>query len=78
MRNWRDRDNNGGGLIEFVRKGFIAKKKSKENETKFSETNSSEFAISNKKLFCLSVFRPPTWTNLDVFFLKIDKLSEQS
>ena len=26
IRNRRDRDKNGGGLIEFVRKGFITKK----------------------------------------------------
>ena len=26
IRNRRDRDKNGGGLIEFIRKGFIAKK----------------------------------------------------
>ena len=25
IRNRRDRDDNGGGLIEFVRKGFITK-----------------------------------------------------
>ena len=37
IRNRRDRDKNGGGLIEFVRKGFITKK-IKEYETKVSET----------------------------------------
>ena len=26
IRNRRDRDKNGGGLIEFVKKGFISKK----------------------------------------------------
>ena len=33
IRNWRDRDKNGGELIEFVRNGFITKK-IKEYETK--------------------------------------------
>ena len=67
IRSRRDRDKKGGGLIEFVRKGFITKK-IKEYETKFSETIASEFTISKKKWFCLSVFRPPTSTNLDLFF----------
>ena len=67
IRNRRDRDKNGGGLIEFVRKGFITKK-IKEYETKVSETIASEFTISKKKWFCLSVYRPPTSTNLDIFF----------
>ena len=48
IRNQRDRDKNGGGFIEFVRKGFITKK-IKEYETKVSETIASEFTISKKK-----------------------------
>ena len=48
IRNRRDRDKNGGGLIEFVRKGFITKK-IKEYETKVSEIIASEFTISKKK-----------------------------
>ena len=67
IRNRRDRDKNGGGLIEFVRKCFITKK-IKEYKTKVSETIASEFTISQKKWFCLSVDRPPTSTNLDKFF----------
>ena len=67
IRNRRDRENNGGGLREFVRKGFITKKV-KEYETKVSETIASEFTISKKKWFCLSVYRPPTSTNVDMFF----------
>ena len=34
IRNRRDRDKNGGGLIEFVRKGFITKKKSRNMKQK--------------------------------------------
>ena len=67
IRNRRDRDKNGGELIEFVRNGFITKK-IKEYETKVRETIASEFTISKKKWFCLSVYRPPTSTNLDIFF----------
>ena len=67
IKNRRDRNKNGGGLIEFVRKGFITKKIN-EYETKLSETIASEFTISKKKWFCLSVYRPPTSTNVDIFF----------
>ena len=67
VRNRRDRENNEGGLREFVRKGFITKKV-KAYETKVSETIASEFTISKKKWFCLSVYRPPTSTNVDIFF----------
>ena len=67
IRNRRYRGKIGGGLIEFVRKGFITKK-IKEYETKVGETIASVFTISKKKWFCLSVYRPPTSTNLDLFF----------
>ena len=70
IRNRRDRDKNGDGLIEFVRKGLITKK-IKEYESKVSETITSEFTISKKKWFCLSVYRPPTSTNLDIFFKEL-------
>ena len=59
-RNRRDRDNKDGGLR------FITKK-IKECEIKVSETIAFEFNISKKKGFCLSVYRPPTSTNLDIF-----------
>ena len=59
-RSRRDRDNNGGGLR------FITKK-TKECEIKVSETIAFEFSILKKKGFCLSVYRPPTSTNLDIF-----------
>ena len=35
------------------------------------ETIASEFIISKQKGFCLSVYRPPTSTNLNVFFEKL-------
>ena len=67
IRNRRDRDKYGGGLIEFVRSGFITKTL-RDFETKTSETICTEFTISKKKWFCLSVYRPPSSSNLDVFF----------
>ena len=45
VRVRRDRDKNGGGLIEFVRKGFICKRL-KKIEPKSSEVIYSEFIIS--------------------------------
>ena len=67
VRARRDRDKSGGGLIEFVRKGFICKRL-KKLEPKFSEVVRSEFTISNKKWICFSVYRPPTQNNLECFF----------
>ena len=59
VRAQRDRDKTGGGVIEFVRKGFICKRLRK-LEPKFSEFICSEFTISNKNWICFSVYRPPT------------------
>ena len=64
VRARRERDKSGGGLIEFVRKGFISKRL-KKLEPKFSEVIFSEFTVSNKKWIC---FRPPTQDNLECFF----------
>ena len=47
MKNWRDRDKNGGGLIEFLRKGYITKRL-KDYETQICETICSEFTVSKK------------------------------
>ena len=67
VRARRDRDKSGGGLIEFVRKGFISKRL-KKLEPKCSEVICSEFTVSNKKWICFSVYRPPTQNNLECFF----------
>ena len=58
ISNRRDRDKHGCGLIQFVRKGFITKRM-KEYETKLSEIICTEFIVSKKKWFCLSVYRSP-------------------
>ena len=58
ISNRRDRDKQGSGLIQFVRKGFITKRM-KEYETKLSEIICTEFTVFKKKWFCLSVYRSP-------------------
>ena len=67
IRNRRDRDKHGGGLIEFVRSGFITNSL-RDFETKISETICTEITISKRKWFCLSVYRPPSTSNLNIFF----------
>ena len=56
------------------REGFITKK-IKEYETKVSETIASE-TMSKKRWFSLSVYRPPTPTNLDIFLKNWQTLSK--
>ena len=67
IRNRRDKDRNGGELIESVRKGFITKRL-KDYETKICEIICSEFTICRKKWICFSVYRPPSYNNLIIFF----------
>ena len=61
VRARRDRDKHGGGLIEFVKNGFISKRL-KEYETKQSESICSELTIPNWKWICLNIYRPPIQT----------------
>ena len=72
IRNRRDRDKNGGGLIEFVRKGFITKRLI-DYEIQICETICSDFTISKKKWICFSVYRPPSYNNLIIFFEELTK-----
>ena len=73
--NRMDRDKHGGGLIEFVRKGFITKRM-KEYEAKLSETICTKFTVSKEKWFCLNVYRPPSSNNIVTFFEELtDSLS---
>ena len=67
-----DRDKNGGGLIEFVRKGFITKRL-KDYETQICETICSEFTMSKRKWICFSVYRPSSYDNLIIFFEELTK-----
>ena len=70
IRNRRDRNKSGGGLIEFVKKGIITKRL-KDLETNLSETICTEINISKKRWFCMSVYRPPTSSNIDTFFAEL-------
>ena len=67
IRARRDRDKNGGGLIEFVKKGLICKKL-KIFEPRESECISSEITVSKRKWLCFSIYRPPSYDNLELFF----------
>ena len=67
IRNRRDRGKIEGGLIEFFKKGIITKRL-KVLETNLSETICTEITVSNKRWFCMSVYRPPFFSNIDTFF----------
>ena len=67
IRARRDRNRNGGGLIEYVRKGLICKR-IRQFETKTSESIASEVTVSKTKWFVLSIYRPPDASNLTSFF----------
>jgi len=71
VRGRRDRDKHGGGLIEYVKKGLICQRL-KGFETFVSESICSEITISNKKWFCMSIYRPPNYTNLSTFFDEVN------
>ena len=66
VRARRDRDKNGGGLIQFVMKDFISNEL-KKLEPKSSEVIYLEFTILNKKQICFSVYTPPTQNNFECF-----------
>ena len=60
----------GGGLIEFFKKGIITKRFN-DLETNLSETICTEITISKKRWFCVSVYRPPSSSNIDTFFAEL-------
>ena len=72
IRARRDRHKHGGGLIEFVRQGFICKRL-KKYERNYSECVCSEFTISKKKWICFSIYRPPSTENIKRFFEEMKK-----
>ena len=74
----RDRHKNGGGLIEFVKKGLICKRL-KNFKTSASECICSEITISKRKWLCFSIYRPPSNENLEIFFEELtNSLSKAS
>ena len=72
IRAKRDRDKNGGGLIEFVRRGIIYKRIS-DFKLSFSECICSELTISKSRWLCFSMHRPPDPSKLSIAF---EELSE--
>ena len=66
IRKRRDRTKNGGGLIEFVRKG-LTHKPMKAFPTK-SESIFSGITIKNIKWLIVSIYRPPKDSNIKTFF----------
>ena len=56
IKESRERNCNGGGLIEDVCKGIISWRL-KEYETPHSETICLEITISKKKWLCISIYR---------------------
>ena len=73
MRSRKDGDKFGGGLIEFVKNGFICKTVTEYTSDKI-ECICSEFAISKSKWICFSVYRPPVSSNLTIFFEELTKV----
>ena len=74
----RDRDGQGEGLIKFIKRSIICKSV-KQFETVISEPICSEITISSKKWFCMIIYRPPNFNNVDSFFKEVtDSLSKAS
>ena len=69
----KDSDKYGGGLIEFVKNGFICKTIPEYTSDKL-ECICSEFSISKSKWICFSIYRPPVSSNLTTFFEELTKV----
>ena len=65
IRTRKDNDRHGGGIIEYLRKGFICKRLNY-SEPKSLECICSELTLSNKNWICYDIYRPPSSQNLDV------------
>ena len=73
IRSRKDSDKYGGGLIEFVKNGFICKTIPEYTSDKL-ECICSEFSISKSKWICFSIYRPPVSSNLTTFFEELTKV----
>ena len=67
IRARRDRDKNGGSIMEFVKKGLVCKRL-KIFEPSKSECISSEITVSKNKWLWFSIFRSPSHDNLELFY----------
>ena len=67
-----------GGQIKFVKRSIICKKV-KQFETVILESICSEITISRKMWFCMGIYRPPNFNNLETFFKEVsDSLVKSS
>ena len=76
IRNRRDRNSRGGGLIEYVKKGIICKTL-KSFEGIANEIISSEITISNTKWLIVSIYRPPNG-NAKSFFEELENILDSA
>ena len=77
IRNRRDRNKNGGGLIEYVRKGIISKQLNLYDSENI-EIICSEITIRNKKWVIFSFYRPSNPNNLNNFFKDLEILLDKT
>ena len=77
IRTQRDRNKNGGGLIEYVRKGLICK--ALEGTVNLnSEIILSEITIKNKKWAIFCAYRPPCNSNTETFLGDLSNIQQTS
>lgn len=76
IRNRKDRTKNGGGLLEYIKRGVICNKINDYN-TNYCETVCSEILLQNKKWFFLSLYRQPKSMNLHNFFEELTEILDR-
>ena len=73
IRTRRDRNKNGRGLIEYVRKGLICKSLD-DTINLNSEIILSEITIKDNKWATFSAYRPPCTSNIETFLVDLSSL----
>ena len=68
--NRRDRNEFGGGLIQFTRKGVVCNRVSNFENPQI-ECICSEPMVCKKRWVVFSVYRPPEASNMELFFRKL-------
>ena len=63
----KDRNENGGGLMQFVRKGMVCNR-IPSLEPQSLEIICSELVVNKTKWIIYSLYRPPEISNIDLFF----------
>ena len=66
----RDRNEHGGGLMQFNRKGVICNRVPN-LESKYLEMICTELNVNKKKWAIFAVYRPPVPSNVTVFFQEL-------